>query len=176
MSLHLALLVFPGVTDAARVCTDVRKRAGDQGWTRAVALIERHRDSRSIVHGTYELRTPVDNGDEGAPGIASGESLIGAVLGACLGPSGRMASLLAGAPAAPAPETDTLPRELSGEYIEELRAAVAPGSSALVLLADPLVVDEMVARFAGTGARLLRRHLSVAAGRVLQPETAVPSP
>ncbi len=176
MSLHLALLVFPGVADAGRACADARRRARDQGWTRAVALIERHRDSRSLVQGTYDLQTTIEDACDHASDIERGESLTVAILGACLGPSGRMAGLLTGDPQPPVLETDAVPRELRGAYIEELRGAVARGSSALVLLADPLVVDEMVAAFAGTGARLLRRHLSVAAERVLQPETALPSP
>ena len=170
MSLHLALLVFPGVSDAGLVCADVRGRVGDQAWTRAAAVIERHRDSRVLVRGTWGRDGLSDDASEVAHGVGSRDSLVGAILGAALGPSGRMAGLLTGAPAAPAPETDAVPRELCGAYIEELRAAVAPESSALVLLAGPQAVDEMVGAFAGTGARLLRRHLSVAASRVLQPD------
>lgn len=168
MSLHLAVLVFPGPHDAADVFAAVRRRVGDRPWTRAAALIERGGDDRVLVRGTYGGHD-LDGADIdlAAAGVRPDDGLMSAILGSCLGPSGRMAAVLAGDEVITESQSQAAPRELQGPYLEELRAALVPRSSAIVLLGPPVVVDELVASFHGEGARLLRRHLSPQAERAL---------
>jgi uncharacterized membrane protein len=160
VSLHLAMVVFPNAGAAARALAAARARTGERPWMRETAVVERHRDGRELVHGAYHAASAGD------PSPLSGGGLVSAVCGESLGPAGRVAGLLIGPPPRDLLEGGTVPRELRGAYIEELRAALAPGSSAILLLASPLVVDDMVATVVGEGARLLRRHLTFEARRM----------
>lgn len=161
MSLHLAMLVFPEACAADRALAAARARVGERPWMRETAVVERHRDGRDVVRGEYP-------GEPGA-GEGLGEGLTSAILGTSLGPCGRVAGLLIGASPPEAIDGRTTPRELCGAHIEELRAALAPGSSVILLLECPLVVDEMVATFDREDARLLRRHLTIEARRTPAP-------
>ncbi len=173
MSLHLAMLVFSDACAAQKALDRARARVGGRPWVHATTVIERHRDGRELVCGTCHTPSP---GPEDPEPVAGGGGLMSAILGTSLGRSGRVAGLLIGAQAPDSLDPAAAPRELRGAYIEELRAALKPGASAILLLERPLVVDQMVATFAGEGARLLRRHLSIEASRtsVAEPERASP--
>ncbi len=171
MSLHLAMLVFPDARAAERALDRARARVGDRPWMRAITVIERHRSGRELVRGTYHA--PSSNAPDPEPVAGStGRGLTGAILGTSLGLSGRVAALLTGAKPPDPLDGAAGPRELRGAYSDELRAALTPGSSVILLLECPQVVDELVATFADEGARLVRRHLSIEARRTSAAERA----
>jgi uncharacterized membrane protein len=146
MSLDLALIGFKGESTAASMFGILRDRVGsDAPWTSEVAIVEHLGHDRMSVRGTFAGRyVDVEETDHvSEPGAAEG-ALTGAVVGTIFGPPGLAAGLvlggIAGAESAKPTEVEPEPELL----VDDLRAAVPSGHSAIALLADPTHVDALL--------------------------------
>lgn len=162
MDLDFALLVLHGVNSAADAFADARERSDQHApWVHAAGLVEHHENDRLVLRGTFagryvdvdeNLRLSQHGRDVGAS--------VGAILGALLGPLGFAEGLVLGGQLGAAlgkpDEVDPEPPVL----IEQLRTALPPVSSAIVLIAKAADVDEMVAAVDPSGAALTRRTLA----------------
>jgi uncharacterized membrane protein len=162
MSLELAIVRYRGQTTAESSFGALRERAGaGASWPQEVALVEHHRRGRLVIHGTIAGHfVDVNEMDHlSQPGAAKGAAagmLLGTLLG---GPAGLAPGVVIGAAVGGSvghpDEVEPEPENLAAE----LRDAVPVGHSAIVLLAAPDHVDEMLALI-GDGADLIRRALS----------------
>ena len=171
MSLDLALEVFAHIAGADHAYADVLDAVGDVPWVHEIALVEHHRRDRVVIRGSFAGRY-VDIEDQSDPiGRRTAEgALTGAVAGVFFGPAGLAVGLVGGAVAGGVAQAGV--PELHDALIDEVRADVPQGSSAVVLLAGPDHVDAMVSAFEGRGGRLVRRHLSREAARALEDAVA----
>jgi uncharacterized membrane protein len=86
-------------------------------------------------------------------------------------PPGFAAGLAGGGAIGGLAEASHIP-ELHGAFLDEIRAGVPEGSSAIVLLASPEHVDAMAAAFEGSGGRLIRGYLSREAAKAFEAAVA----
>ncbi len=134
----------------------VRQRDPDAAWIGEAALLVHHHNDRITLNGTVLGRyVSADEQDHiSQPGAAVG-GIVGGLLGLVLGPPASAAGIVVGAAlgakVGPADETEPEPDQL----MDDLRAAVPKGSSAIVLIADVAHVDAMLAALgdAGTATR-----------------------
>jgi uncharacterized membrane protein len=171
MALDLALAVFPHIEGADHAYADVLEAVGDVPWVHEIALVEHHRRDRVVVRGTFAGRY-VDVLDQSDPiGKRTVEgALTGAVAGVFFGPAGLAVGIVGGGVAGGVAQAGV--PELHDALLDEVRADVPQGSSAVVLLAGPDHVDAMAAAFEGHGGRLVRRRLSLEAARALEAAVA----
>jgi uncharacterized membrane protein len=167
MSLDLALAVFRHTEGADHAYADVLDAVGDVPWVHEIALVEHHRRDRLVVRGTFAGRY-VDIEDQNDPiGKKTSEgALTGALVGVLFGPAGLAVGIVGGSIAGGVAQASV--PELHDALLDEVRADVPQGSSAVVLLAAPDHVDAMAAAFEGRGGELIRRHLSVGAARAFE--------
>jgi uncharacterized membrane protein len=154
MRLDVALVSFPAQHGAISAFA---ASPSDAAWKQEVAFVERHRNGRVSVRGTFAGHyVDVDESDHTSePGTVEG-AMTGALVGAIFGlglPSAAFGFVLGGAVGA---EVEAEPETL----VDELRAAVPKGGSAVVLLAAPEHVDVLLAELAGTDGEVTRRSLS----------------
>jgi uncharacterized membrane protein len=167
MGLDLALVVCDHPEGADYAFADARDAVGDQPWMHEVAFVEHHRHDRLIVRGNVGGRyVDVDDKcDVVGPKVGKG-ALTGALVGALFGPPGFAVGLVGGGTIGGIEESEDA-HALTGAFFDEARADVPQGSSAVVLLAAPDHVDAMIQAFDDRRVRVVRRHLSDAAARVL---------
>jgi uncharacterized membrane protein len=163
MGLDLALVRFGGQTAASAAFGTMRDRVGgDAPWTHEVALVEHHHNGRIALRGTFAGHyVDVDEEDHlSQPGAATG-ALTGGLIGLVFlgGPIGMAPGIVLGgaigAESGKATEVEAEPEAL----VEELRAAVPRGSSAIVLLAEAGHVDAMLAAVEGGRGEVVRRTI-----------------
>jgi uncharacterized membrane protein len=179
MTLDLALVSFKGQSHAASVFGTLRDRAGsDTPWTNEVAIVEHHGNDRMSVRGTFGSRyVDVEETDHvSQPGAAEG-ALTGAVVGVIFGPPGFAVGLvlggITGAESGKPSEVEPEPELL----INELRAAVPSGHSAIALLADPAHVDAMISALNESDkASVVRRTLTAEQASALLASIAADPP
>jgi uncharacterized membrane protein len=165
VSLDLALIDFPGEPTASSVFGTMRDRVGPEApWTHEVAVVEHGRNGRMSIRGTFDSHyVDVEEGDHASQSGAAKGALTGALIGAVLGPPGwavgfALGGIIGGDVGRPT-ETEPEPEGL----VEELRAAVPRGHSAIALLAAPEHVDAMLAVLPEKKHEsVLRRTLTVA--------------
>jgi uncharacterized membrane protein len=160
MRLDLAILTFPSQDGAERAFADVRDSVREAPWLNEVAFVYHRWDGRMEMRGVLAGRY-VDIAEEGdviGPDTAVG-ALTGALVGALFGPPGFAAGLVTGAAAGGVIQSHEA-ELLHDALVDELRATVEEGESALLLLAEPQHVDQMLEAFGGTGARMTRHTLS----------------
>jgi uncharacterized membrane protein len=163
MDLEFALLSFAGVNSATEAFAAARDRPGAAtGWASEVGFVEHHDNGHLVLRGTFAghyvdvdeaLHVSGRGTEEGlAVGAVTGTVLagplglaVGTVLGATLGSQ-------LGKPS----ESDAEPQPLA----DRLRAAVPPPGSAIVLIAAPNDVDEMIAAVGQTASNVIRTALS----------------
>ena len=160
MSLDLALMIFDHVEGAERAYSDVIGASRDAPWVHEIAFVEHHREDRIVVRGTFAGRY-VDLDERGdVIGRRTAEGAVaGAAAGVFFGPAGIAVGLVAGGTAGGLSDSEHA-AHLHDAFIDEVRGEVPVKSSAVLLLAEPEHVDEMVAAFAGGRGRLVRHHLS----------------
>lgn len=162
MSLELAIVTYHGDSAAESAFGTLRERAPGAPWTHEAALVQHHHNDRIALHGTVAGRyVSVDEEDHlSQPGAARG-AIAGGAIGLLLlgGPAGLAPGLviggIVGAEAAHPDEVEAEP----GPLVDDLRAAVPKGCSAIVLLAAPDHVDEMLALLAERSGDVVRRPL-----------------
>jgi uncharacterized membrane protein len=164
MTLDLALIGFVGEPTAASVFGTMRDRVGTEApWTQEVAVVERAHNGRMSIRGTFDGHyVDVEESDHvSQPGAAKG-ALTGALIGAVFGPPGWAVGFALGgtigAEVGRPAEIEVAPEGL----VQELRAAVPRGHSAIALLAAPEHVDAMLVALEEKHDSVLRRTLTVA--------------
>ncbi|HEY1775655.1 MAG TPA: DUF1269 domain-containing protein [Solirubrobacteraceae bacterium] len=163
MSLDLAVIGFEGEPTASAVYGTMRDRVGtDAPWTNEVAIVEHAHNGRMSIRGTFDAHyVDVEESDHVSQAGAAKGALTGALVGAVLGPPGWAAGFalggIIGGDVGRPTETEPEPEPL----VEDLRAAVPRGHSAIALLAAPEHVDAMLASLPEKHDPKLRRTLSV---------------
>lgn len=162
MSLDVAVAQFDGEGTAVRRYAVAREGpAGDPAWTHKVGFVEHHRNGRLLLRGTFAGHyLDVDESDRVSQKGAGEGAVAGGLVGALLGPAGIALGLTLGAvvgsQAGKASEVEAEPEALA----EQLRAAVPRSSSAIVLIADPPDVEEMVAALDAGAQGITRQTLT----------------
>jgi uncharacterized membrane protein len=177
MGLDLAVIVFRHIDDADHAYADACVAGGDAPWLREAAVVEHHRHDRISVRGNFAGHY-VDADDEGdVIGKKAVEgALTGAVAGLVFGPAGMAAGMAAGGTVGGHAQAESAPH-LHSALFDEVRADVPEKSSAVVLLAAPEHVDQMVAALEGKRhGRLVRRQLSDETAASLQQAVASSPP
>jgi uncharacterized membrane protein len=159
--MELTVVDFKGRSAAALAFGALHERAGDAHWKREVALLEHHRNNRialfGMVAGHY---VSADEEDHLSKKGAVVGGLIGAALGVALGPPAVAAGFVAGgAIGAEFASPDEVEKQ-PGALVERLRAEVPQGHSAIVMLAEPDHVEQMLAVLAPLDADVRRETLS----------------
>jgi uncharacterized membrane protein len=126
-----------------------------------VGFVEHHRSGRLLLRGTFAGHyLDVDESDRVSEKGAGEGAAAGGLVGALLGPPGFAVGLtlgaLLGSQAGTPSEVEAEPDALA----ERLRAAVPRSSSAIVLIADPPDVDEMVAALDAGAQGIARQTLT----------------
>ena len=162
MSLDVAVAQFDGEGTAVRRYAAAREGPGtDPGWTHKVGFVEHHRNGRLLLRGTFAGHyLDVDESDRVSQKGAGEGAVAGGLVGVLLGPAGFAVGLtlgaLMGSRAGQASDVEAEPEALA----EQLRAAVPRSSSAIVLIADPPDVDEMVAALGASAQGITRETLT----------------
>lgn len=162
MTLDLAVVVFRHIDDADHAYADACEAGSDATWLREAAIVEHHRHDRIAVRGSVAGHYVDADDQQDVTGKKAVEgALTGALAGAVFGPAGMAAGFAAGGTAGGIAQSDS-GSHLHSALFDEVRADVPQKSSAIVLLAAPEHVDEMVAALEGCGRqhRLVRRRLS----------------
>jgi uncharacterized membrane protein len=130
-------------------------------WAHHVGLVEHHHNGHLVLRGTFaghyvDVDEALHVSERGAGEGSAGGGLVG-VLG---GPPGIAVGIvlggLLGSQLGRPSETDSEPQPLAGQ----LRAAVPRSGSAIVMIAEPRDVDEMLAAIGDSGGELIRRTLT----------------
>jgi uncharacterized membrane protein len=182
VALDLALVVYDHTNGAEKAYANAREKVGDAPWLHEVAFVERHKNDRVVMRGTFAGRY-VDIDDEADPigRDAAIGALTGAAVGLVFGPPGFAAGLVGGGAVGGLIEGSHV-EELHGALFDEIRSDVPPDSSAEILLAAPNHVDGMLEALEDSGGKVIRRTLSdgavqqLAAGVSVDPEAAPPIP
>jgi uncharacterized membrane protein len=122
--------------------------------------VEHHRRDRITVRGTVGGQYLDADDEQDVVGKKAVEgALTGALAGAIFGPAGMAAGMATGATVGGVAQSES-GRRLHSEFFDEVRADVPEKSSAIVLLAAPAHVDDMIEALEGHHhTQLIRRHL-----------------
>jgi uncharacterized membrane protein len=142
---EVGVIAFADTESADRVLDGLRQM-GATHLVNDVSLLEHHKDGRFSVHA-YSQET--SRGSKIGAGAVIG-TLAGALL---LGPFGMVVGLVGGG-AVGASMGGRNPHDLglSDQFVQELRDALPPGSSAVLIAGEPDRVDEMMGHVHKTGA------------------------
>lgn len=174
-TLELAVFRFDGEGTAvdryarARDAAFVRGSAEGPRWTRDVGFVERHHNGRLLLRGTFGGHyLDVDEGDRFSERGAGEGAATGGILGALGGPPGIAVGLVlgmfVGAHVGQADQIEAEPEMLA----EQMREAVPRGSSAIVMIAAPGEVEELVAAVGDGAAETVRRVLADAEASAIE--------
>jgi uncharacterized membrane protein len=161
VSVDVAVVRFHGEGAAVKRYADAKERAGDAPWTHQIGFVERHHNGRLLLRGTFAGHyLDVDESDRVSQKGAAEGAVVGGLVGVLAGPAGIAVGLVLGAVigehAGSAPEIEAQPEGLA----EQLRDAVPPSSSAIVLIGDSVEVDEMLTALGEGASDVARRGLS----------------
>lgn len=155
--MQFAVVCFTHDDGADSAFGAARQREPDAAWIGEAALLVHHHNDRITLNGTVLGRyVSADEQDHiSQPGAAVG-GIVGGLLGLVLGPPASAVGIVVGgalgAKVGPADETESEPDQL----MDDLRAAVPKGSSAILLIADGAHVDAMLAAMGDDGAATRR--------------------
>jgi uncharacterized membrane protein len=145
MSLDLAVMVFPHVDDADHAFADAFEVDKEATWLSEAAIVEHHRHDRIDVRGTVAGHYVDTDDDPDVIGKKTVEgALTGGLVGLVFGPAGLAAGLALGGSAGGLAQSHSAPHPHSA-FLDQVRGDVPPKHSAIVLLAAPEHVDQMVA-------------------------------
>jgi uncharacterized membrane protein len=161
---EIGVVAFADTDTAARVVDGLRAMGATE-IVNDVSLIEHHKNGRFSVHA-YSQET--SRGARIGAGAVFG-TLAGALL---LGPFGMVVGLLGGgAVGASLGGRSAHDLGLSDEFVEELRASLPPGSSAVLIAGEPAQVEELMGHVRKTDAvvaRELREPLTDAQAKAIR--------
>jgi len=142
---EVGVIAFADTESADRVVDGLRQM-GATHLVNDVSLLEHHKDGRFSVHA-YSQET--SRGAKMGAGAVIG-TLAGALL---LGPFGMVVGLVGGG-AVGASMGGRNPHDLglSDSFVQELRDALPPGSSAVLIAGEPDRVDELMGHVRSSGA------------------------
>jgi uncharacterized membrane protein len=173
MELDFALVRFEDGSAATETFVAARDRSGAAAswprdrsgaaasWAQHVGLVEHHRNGHLVLRGTFaghyvDVDEALHVSERGAGEGSAGGGLVG-ILG---GPPGIAVGIvlggLLGSQLGTPSETDSEPQPLA----DQLRAAVPRAGSAIVMIAEPSDVDDMVAAIGDSGGELIRHTLT----------------
>lgn len=177
-NLELAVVRFRGVRAAYEAFADARNEVGsDVPWVHKVGFVEHHENGKLLLRGVFaghyvEVDETAHMSDKGAAEGATAGGLVG-LLG---GPPGLAVGLVLGAivgsQLAEPTETDPEPQVL----VDQLREALPRSSSALVMVAPPSDVDEMLTAVGVTRRVLTPGQVAALEASLSQAPTAAPGP
>jgi uncharacterized membrane protein len=154
MSVEMAAVVFDGSSTAEKELSSLRLSRLDP-WLTEVAVLERHETGRFSMKATSP-----DYGDEGhvGAGIAIGGG-TGVLIGLIGGPLGL---LFWGAMGAIAGGVigDTGSAGPFDPLVEQVKDALSPGCSALILVAEHATAQELVTAAGADARQVIRRDLT----------------
>jgi len=162
VSVDLAVARFDGEgTAVQRYAAATQGAAGEAPWTQRIGFVERHHNGRLLLRGTfYGHYLDVDEGDHVSQRGAGEGAVTGALVGVLLGPAGIAAGFalggMIGSQVAHPTEIESEPEAIA----EQLRATVPRSSSAVVMMAAPQEVDEMLAAMSAGAQAVVRRSLT----------------
>jgi uncharacterized membrane protein len=162
VSLDFALARFEGEGTAVLRYADAKDRSGGAArWTQEVGFVEHHHSGRMLMRGTFAGHyLDVDESDRVSQLGAGEGGAAGGLIGVLGGPVGIAVGILVGgligSQTGTVSDVEAEPQELS----EQLRAAVPRSSSAIVLIAEPSDVDEMLTALADSARDVTRRSLT----------------
>jgi uncharacterized membrane protein len=156
--LELAVVRFRGVEAAYEAFAEARGEAGpDAPWVHEVGFVEHHQNGKLVLRGVFaghyvEVDETAHVSEKGA-----GEGAVaGGLVGLLGGPPGLAVGLVLGAivgsQLAESTETDPEPQVL----VDHLLGALPRSSSAIVMIAPPRDVEEMLAAIGVIRQRLTR--------------------
>jgi uncharacterized membrane protein len=165
-NLEVAVVRFSGEGTAvqryarARDAIPSRSSAEQPRWTRDVGFIERHHNGRLLLRGTFAGHyVDIDEADSLSQKGAGEGAAAGGLLGVLAGPPGIAVGLVVGAivgsrhgPSDHEPEPEPL--------AAAIRDAVPLSSSAIVMIAAQVEVDELLDAIGEGAAHTLRRVLT----------------
>jgi uncharacterized membrane protein len=166
-TLEVALVRFDGEGTAVQRFADARDAiprtsAAQPRWIRDVGFIERHHNGRLLLRGTFAGHyVDVDESDTFSQKGAGEGAVAGGLLGVLVGPPGIAVGLVLGAVvgarrALPDEEVEPEPEAVTAR----IREMVPPSSSAIVMIAAPPEVDELLDAIGDRAADTLRRVLA----------------
>lgn len=162
MTLDFALVSFHGVNSATEAFDAARLNASaSASWPRQVGFVEHHENGKMVLRGTFAGHyVDVDEALHVSQHGAAEGWAIGAVIGALAGPvgfaTGMVTGALVGSQVGAPSEVDPEPEPL----VDQLRAAVPPSDSAIVLITGAQDVDELLAAVDHSSAKVTRRTLT----------------
>ena len=161
VAVEVAIVRFHGENTAVVTYSDAKDGpAGAARWTQEVGFVQRNHSGAMSLRGTFAGHyVDVDETDHVSQKGAAEGAVAAGLLGVLAGPPGIAVGLvlggLVGSEVGRADEIEAEPREL----VERLRAAIPPSSSAIVLIAGPQDVDDMLAALGDSAADVVRRAL-----------------
>jgi uncharacterized membrane protein len=175
VSLDVAVVRFDGEGTAVRRYADARDRATSRvvrdspPWTHDVGFVERHHNGHLLLRGTFAGHyVDVDEGDDVSQKGAGEGAATGGILGVLLGPPGMAVGFLAGAivgsQIGDGKEVEQEPQALAAQ----LREAIPRSSSAIVTIAAPSEVDELLGALGDGAQDVVRRTLTDAETAALE--------
>jgi uncharacterized membrane protein len=162
VSLDFAVARFDGVGTAVQRYADAKQRSPrDARWTREIGFVEHHGHGHLMLRGTFAGHyVDVDESDHVAQKGAGEGAAIGGIAGVLLGPPGIPLGLVVGAIVGSHVGTASDAEPEPAELADQLRTAVPRSSSAIVLIAAPADVDEMLAALDTSHQDVARRTLT----------------
>jgi uncharacterized membrane protein len=170
VDLDVALAQFDGEGTAVEAFAAARDQlGGDARWTREVGFVEHHHNGHLVLRGTFAGHyVDVEEGDRVSEKGAAEGAVAGGLVGVLLGPPGIAVGLVlggvVGSQVGDPTETDPEP----GALVEQLRSAVSPSSSAIVLIARAQDVDEMLTAIGDRAQSTTRQTLTPDQAAVLE--------
>ncbi len=157
--LEMVSVTYDGAHAAERALSDLRAER-DDAWLSEVSIIEHHNDGRYSV----KAKNPDVEETHAGSGAAIG-GLTGLFIGAIGGPFGLLlwsgVGALAGASIGEGRESAFLP------MVAELKAALPPGASSLILVGEKATLDGFVKTVEVPESQTLRRPLTSEQAREL---------
>ncbi len=161
MSVDFAVVQFDGEGTAVKRYADAKDRArSDAPWTQKVGFVEHHHNGRLLLRGLFAGHyLDVDESDHVSQRGGAEGAVAGGLVGVLLGPPGIALGFvvggIAGAKGAAVSDSELEPQDLA----DQLRVVVPKSSSAIVLIAPPEDVDEMLSGLGASGEGVTRQTL-----------------
>ncbi len=160
--MDLAIAKFDGEgTAVLRYQAAKEASSGQARWTREVGFVEHHHSGRMLLRGTFAGHyLDVDENDRVSDVGTGTGAVAGGLVGALLGPAGIAFGLVVGGALGSHVNSGRVVEEEPQALAEQLREAVPPSSSALVLIAPPKDVTEMLTAVGESATGVVRESLT----------------